>query len=147
MSDKDDLDNLAEETRMQSVADLAGALDDDTPEQAMAGPAGNIQVEALPADVRPHLLVCSGPRRNDVHAITKPLVLLGRVVGGADILVPDDSASRHHAAIGHRGGTFTLYDLGSTNGTFVDGRRVEQAPLSSGTQIRIGDTFLRFALD
>lgn len=77
----------------------------------------------------------------------------GMVIGRsttADISLPDDSASRNHARIdGVAPGddvTFVITDLGSTNGTFVNSRRVESAQLDDGDKIQIGDTILKFVL-
>lgn len=60
-----------------------------------------------------------------------------------DLTLPDSKVSRRHAVIERRvdGGT-TLRDLGSSNGTFLNGERVESAPLSSREQIQLGDTLL-----
>jgi diguanylate cyclase (GGDEF)-like protein len=64
----------------------------------------------------------------------------------ADIRVLDDGVSREHAAIQRDGGKVVLVDLGSTNGTFCNGTRIEQRhDLSDGDKISIGaTTILRF---
>jgi hypothetical protein len=58
------------------------------------------------------------------------------------LVVPDGRASRHHARIDGRRGTLVLSDLGSTNGSFVNDRRVESVALGAGDRIRIGTTVL-----
>jgi pSer/pThr/pTyr-binding forkhead associated (FHA) protein len=58
------------------------------------------------------------------------------------LVVRDGRASRHHARIDGRRGTLILTDLGSTNGSFVNGRRVESVALGTGDRIRIGATGL-----
>lgn len=65
----------------------------------------------------------------------------------ADIEIDDDKVSRKHAEIGLYGPeAYVLRDLASTNGTFVNGRRVgEKVKLRHWDLIRIGDTLLRFA--
>lgn len=56
-----------------------------------------------------------------------------------DIIVPDEQASRHHAIVWETQGTTYIRDLGSTNGTFVNQRRITTAvPLRPGDQIQIG---------
>jgi len=56
-----------------------------------------------------------------------------------DIVVVHDSVSRHHARITRHGARFRLTDLGSTNGTFVDGRRIEGTiALKPDNEIRLG---------
>jgi pSer/pThr/pTyr-binding forkhead associated (FHA) protein len=52
-------------------------------------------------------------------------------------------ASRHHARLDVRGGVIVLTDLGSTNGTRVNGRRVREVVLGVGDRIEVGQTLLR----
>ena len=59
----------------------------------------------------------------------------------------DKKVSTSHARLSHAGERFLLEDLGSTNGTFVNGERVHQAPLRSGDRIKIGGTLLVFRTD
>src|SRR4051794_36219272 len=62
---------------------------------------------------------------------------------GADLVLADGKASRRHAALRTLpDGRATLYDLGSSNGTFVNGQRVQSVLLNGGEQIQIGDTVL-----
>lgn len=61
------------------------------------------------------------------------------------VAIEDSKASREHAKIRFADGIFTLADLGSSNGTFVNDRQVSgQTPLSDGDLIRIGDTVMAF---
>ena len=57
---------------------------------------------------------------------------------GADLVIHEPTISRAHAAVGFREGSFFVQDLGSTNGTFVNGTRRERAPLSDGDEIQMG---------
>lgn len=70
---------------------------------------------------------------------------LGRAAE-ATIVVADRLASRHHAAIRYDGASaaWTLHDLGSRNGTFLDGMPVTAAPLADGGVIRVGTSELVF---
>jgi hypothetical protein len=64
---------------------------------------------------------------------------------GADIRVDDPFASSAHARIFHRGGFMHLEDMGSTNGTYLNGRQVKTTErLSIGDTIRIGDSEYRY---
>jgi len=61
-----------------------------------------------------------------------------------DIALATSRASRKHAEIVGETGRFTLIDLGSANGTEVDGARGERAPLAAGSTIRIGEAVITF---
>jgi FHA domain len=64
---------------------------------------------------------------------------------GADIHVDDPFASSSHARIFNRGGDMYLEDMGSTNGTYLNGRKVKSAErLDMGDTIRIGDSEYRY---
>jgi transcriptional regulator of acetoin/glycerol metabolism len=71
-------------------------------------------------------------------AIEQARVIIGR---GPEVNVPLDAEglSRQHLEIYRQGPATIAHDLGSTNGTHVNGRRVEYAPLSDGDVIRLGD--------
>ena len=70
---------------------------------------------------------------------------IGRAAEG-DIVIPDRLASREHAVIERDSGDgcWRIRDLGSRNGTWVDGRRVDEAMLEPGMAVRIGTTELVF---
>ncbi len=55
-----------------------------------------------------------------------------------DLQLEDDSVSSHHGEINYDGTTHQLTDLGSTNGTFVNGARVTDSALKPGDQVRFG---------
>lgn len=69
--------------------------------------------------------------------------VLGRDVS-ADIVLPVTAVSRRHAEITHRRGTFWVRDLGSTNGTLVDGLRVDECALEANSEVRVGDAIFKF---
>jgi len=61
-----------------------------------------------------------------------------------DLVLDDPRVSRRHALLRRLGTTFQIEDLGSTNGIFVNGQRVERTTLADGDQIQIGGQVLRF---
>lgn len=61
-----------------------------------------------------------------------------------DIVLPDPNASRLHARVVRSGGSYSIQDSGSTNGTWVNEERVADAELSDGDVIRVGGTNLVF---
>jgi two-component system cell cycle response regulator len=84
------------------------------------------------------LIVLAGPQFGDVFSLEagKELVIGRRE--DADVQVRDDGVSRRHATINVVGEGAELKDLGSANGTFVDGQRVNEAKLVDGTRLTIG---------
>jgi DNA-binding NtrC family response regulator len=64
--------------------------------------------------------------------------------GTNDLRLTDDTVSRHHCEILVRGDCYVVRDLGSTNGTFVDGVRVFDAPIDPGMEFFLGDTRIQF---
>jgi FHA domain-containing protein len=61
-----------------------------------------------------------------------------------DVIVDDSRVSRKHAEIRLRLGRYTIYDLQSTNGTYVNGRRIAEIVLSDGDRVAIGGVELHF---
>jgi hypothetical protein len=69
---------------------------------------------------------------------------LGRAAS-SDVHIDDSYASAAHARLYRRGGRVLIEDLGSTNGTFVNGRQITRPlPLEANDTVRIGDTELRY---
>ena len=62
----------------------------------------------------------------------------------SDIVLNDPSVSRTHAVVEMSGGGAILRDLDSTNGTFLNGRRIRTEPLRDGDEVKFGNTRLRF---
>ena len=77
------------------------------------------------------------------HPITTRSVVLGRS-RECDLHIADGNASRRHAEIVQEGATYFVLDLGSTNGTDLNGRRITREKLSDGDRITIGATDLVF---
>lgn len=70
-------------------------------------------------------------------------VTIGRL-SECDVVLADDSVSRRHAEVRRRDTAIVVVDLGSTNGTRVNGERVQERQLHDGDQITVGSTSLRF---
>lgn len=75
--------------------------------------------------------------------LSKKPVVLGRDAN-SDIPLPVTAVSRRHAEISFARGAFQVRDLGSTNGTLVDGQRVDEAPLEPNGELRLGDVIFKF---
>jgi pSer/pThr/pTyr-binding forkhead associated (FHA) protein len=88
------------------------------------------------------LTVMSGPRSGERFEVEGEL-LIGREQ--AAVTIDDEQVSRRHALVRAVGGIVTIEDLGSTNGTWVNGRRLDpggSTPLGPDDEIRIGETTL-----
>ena len=88
------------------------------------------------------LSATKGPLTGQVFRLNKPRVLVGRQ--GADIELADPEVSRKHCSVEVHGATATLVDLGTTNGTFVDGEKIQSRELEHLSEFRIGATTLLF---
>ena len=86
------------------------------------------------------LIVRRGPQPNQIYELNKDIITLGRDITN-DIVINDPEVSRHHCRLTRGGGGYTLEDLGSTNGTFVNGQRLTGArPLGGGDVVGLGET-------
>ena len=75
--------------------------------------------------------------------LTTEIVTIGRLPE-CDVTLADKGASRRHAQIRVKADRYTLTDLGSTNGTRLNGQTVQSRELSDGDRISIGATILEF---
>ncbi|QIB45482.1 FHA domain-containing protein [Streptomyces aureoverticillatus] len=97
------------------------------------------------ADAATRLHVVAGPDAGGVHLLHGGQIRVGRSAS-ADVPLDDPDVSRLHCAVTlDPDGRVTVTDLGSTNGTTVDGRTVSARPvrLASGSLLRIGESVLR----
>lgn len=86
------------------------------------------------------LIVRRGPQPNQVYEITKEVTNLGRDIIN-DIVINDREVSRQHLRITRGADTLSVEDLGSTNGTFINGKRLSGAvALKNGDMIGLGET-------
>ncbi|HEY6808509.1 MAG TPA: FHA domain-containing protein [Gemmatimonadales bacterium] len=91
-----------------------------------------------------NLLFRTGAMKGQRYQIKAPIINIGRAEYN-DLNIPDASVSTSHAKLQRREGVWMLVDLESTNGTFVDGERVQgEAPLAPGAVVRFGDVQLVF---
>lgn len=97
---------------------------------------------SLPPDKKLSLAVLEGPDSGSIFKIEKPSVTIGRAE--ADFILNDGEASRQHATIEIKGEKYLIKDLNSTNGTFVEGRKIREADLDNQSEFRIGSSTLMF---
>ncbi|MDQ0646355.1 pSer/pThr/pTyr-binding forkhead associated (FHA) protein [Microbacterium natoriense] len=124
-------------------ADQAAAV----PAPAPAAPAASKPASARPSTgpatvaTAKRLVITSGPKAGLELPVTGESLSIGRSSESA-LVIRDDYTSSHHARLVLRGDTWTIEDLDSTNGTYVNGKRVTGAAvsLSLGTPIKVGAT-------
>ncbi|MDA2811383.1 DUF3662 and FHA domain-containing protein [Nocardiopsis sp. RSe5-2] len=119
-------------------------------------PVGDPPRGAESAPGKPRLLISPGGAATEgttagqgmqqSYELTTPVTLLGRGTD-CDLRLVDNGVSRHHAEIRLEDDEAVLVDLGSTNGTFVNGQQVRRVGLVDGTRISLGRTTMTFRRD
>ena len=91
---------------------------------------------------RPYLVIYIGNDSGCRHILKNGIMTIGRSPQ-ADISIEDDRISRIHCIIESMGDTFTIEDKGSTNGTYVDARKVSRATLLPGVSLQLGHSIMK----
>jgi hypothetical protein len=99
-------------------------------------------LDALPAGTA-LLLVMRGPNAGSTFRLDNDLTTAGRHPD-SDIFLDDVTVSRRHVEFYREDGRFTVRDVGSLNGTYVNGSRIEEAELFGGDEVQIGKFRLQF---
>jgi pSer/pThr/pTyr-binding forkhead associated (FHA) protein len=99
---------------------------------AAAGPAGELTIEA-------------GPDQGHTYRLSGDALRIGRSPDN-DLILRDPATSGHHARLERRSAQFFVVDLGSTNGTLVNGEPVQERELHSGDRVTIGQNLVRFSI-
>jgi len=97
-----------------------------------AGPQAELTIEA-------------GPDAGHTHRAGDNALRLGRSPDN-DLILRDPATSGHHARVERRGEQFWIVDLGSTNGTLVNGDPVQEKELNHGDRITIGQNAVHFSV-
>jgi len=104
--------------------------------------ADSAMLDALPADSA-LLIVQRGPNAGSRFLLDSDLTTVGRHPD-SDIFLDDVTVSRRHAEFYRQGTRFTVCDVGSLNGTYVNRERIEEAELISGDEVQVGKFRLIF---
>jgi pSer/pThr/pTyr-binding forkhead associated (FHA) protein len=113
----------------------------ETSDRALS-PIDAAAVDALPAG-HALLVVQRGPGAGNRFLLDLDLISAGRHPE-SEIFLDDVTVSRRHAEFHRTGANFTVRDVGSLNGTYVNRDRIDQVPLSDGDEVQIGKYRLVF---
>ena len=136
------------EASLSADADVPGASvstrdrDEKDMRNTRAVPANTADRLGL-ANAGVELVVYEDGKIKDTISITSEPVVIGRLSTN-DVVLSDPNVSRRHAELRQDGGRWMLVDLGSTNGTVVNGKLAREHPLDEGDRVTFGKTELVF---
>ena len=107
--------------------------------------SGAFQPDRLAASSAGHVMIFRDGSFMNEQMLSLPSYVLGRA-NDCSIVIKSKYLSRHHAIINHDHRGWMIADLKSTNGIFVNGRRVQIVRLKDGDTVEVGDCQLRFSL-
>ena len=90
------------------------------------------------------LVLRSGPRTGQQFGLNRGRNTVGRDSSRAEVVLDDETVSGEHARIQFEQGRFYIYDLASTNGTYVNNRRIQRQLLMDSDVVRFGNVSLIF---
>jgi hypothetical protein len=108
----------------------------DVPEEHGTDDLADVGVESLPSGTA-LLVVKRGPNAGSRFLLDKDVTTAGRHPE-SDIFLDDVTVSRRHAEFHREGNGFSVSDVGSLNGTYLNRERIETAPLAGGDEVQIG---------
>lgn len=117
-------------------ADVPGDLDASAAEASVSGAQGLPNGSAL-------LVVKRGPNAGSRFLLDRPVTSAGRHPE-SEIFLDEVTVSRRHAEFRRANGEIQIVDIGSLNGTYVNGEPVDSAVLANGDEIQIGKFRLVF---
>jgi pSer/pThr/pTyr-binding forkhead associated (FHA) protein len=103
-------------------------------------------VGAEPTVGTPMLIVTRGANAGSRFALGEGTTAFGRH-HDSDIFLDDVTVSRHHAQVVRAADGIEVHDAGSLNGTYLNDRRIERAPLSEGDRLQVGKYKLLFVFE
>jgi diguanylate cyclase (GGDEF)-like protein len=102
------------------------------------------ELRARRQQVQAFLVVLQGSNLGEMHKVEGPETIIGRAMS-AQVRLNDDGISRRHCRVLQIGGQVVIEDLGSANGTLVNGEAVQHQALKEGDKVRLGaNTMLKF---
>lgn len=135
--------------------DASLAADPDKPSPVTTKEPGDTGSRAVPTDTAQRLglgdaggaliVLNEDGKPGERISITETPLVIGRM-STCDVVLSDPNVSRRHAELRHESGRWLLVDLGSTNGTLVNGKLAREHELRGGEQLSFGTSELRFEL-
>lgn len=126
---------------VQSSEDASAAKEAPPVSQPSLTPSYSRNV--MPTEPGHWLVIRRGPKLNQMYHLDHDVMTVGRDITN-DITINDPEVSRYHLRMLRTNDTYMIEDLGSTNGTVIDGKRVtgESRPLKPGDALMLGDTII-----
>jgi len=131
-----------------AVADPADADSDDDPLAALSEPGKSTEGDEAGQDTSggmPGLVVQTGAHKGRTIPLLPMTMSIGREHDN-NIELKDPDVARYHARLVYENGAFSIEDLESSSGTFVNGEKAISAPLKHGDRIRLGSTELVYEI-
>ncbi len=113
--------------------------------ESQATPARTQPPAGVAAGPQAELTIESGPDAGHAHRASDKALRLGRSPDN-DVILRDPATSGHHARLERRADAFWVVDLGSTNGTFVNGESIQEKQLNNGDRLTVGQNSLHFSV-
>lgn len=133
--------NMPEATA-ETTSVFRAELLNETDQQAAQSDSSVTGIEGLP-EGQALLVVKRGPNAGSRFLLDQGTTSAGRHPD-SDIFLDDVTVSRRHAEFRNEGGTFTVVDVGSLNGSYVNREPVDSATLANGDEVQIGKFRLVF---
>ncbi|MDX9722990.1 MAG: FHA domain-containing protein [Myxococcota bacterium] len=137
---------LVDAGTQRSLADCRGTLEETCANCGKRVPVGAKRCiychAVVPVGVQPLLIFISGKYQGGEYQLESGTIVIGRDKD-VDLVLVDGEVSRRHAEIQYRTYRIGILDLGSTNGTFVNGERISRCDLKDGDRVLIGTSIIK----
>ncbi len=100
----------------------------------------------LPKGKKASVIIMSGPQLGKKQQLTANPSVLGRDKT-AEFFIANSTVSRRHALIRYHNGKYILKDLGSSNGTFFHGSRIDEIVIDHGDKFQLGSCLVQLILE